>query len=160
MRAIFGPGAQNIRRQFNNRKSAAVGWRACARGRGHHARAGVKFVSRKVAKAQSLKFSQKSQPRHSVGQVCLVSNVAKRFGPVCGGVFAANQPQFAAKFAKVWRGKFRSGRRRKSAALSLLSGQVSLGGGRDAKGRSLESQVASGCHRVVAPGPGFTPPLG
>jgi len=34
-------GWQNIRRQFNNRKSAAVGWRACVRGRGHHALAGA-----------------------------------------------------------------------------------------------------------------------
>jgi len=78
---------------------------------------------------------KESQPRRSVGQVCLVSNVAKQFGPVCGGVFAANQPQFAAKFAKARRGKSRSGQRRKSAALSLLSGRVSLGNGRDADGR-------------------------
>jgi len=85
-----GLGWRSGQQPFNNRKIAVVAWRACVRGRGHHALAGVKFVSRKVAKAQSLKFSQKSQPRHSVERAWLVSSVAKRFGSVCGGVFAAN----------------------------------------------------------------------
>jgi len=56
----------------------------------------------------------------------------------------------ATKSAKVWRGKPRSGQRRKSAALSLLSGRVLLGSGRDADGRRSESQFVAVCRRVVA----------
>jgi len=95
-------------------------------------------------------LAQKSWPRRSVWRAILVSNVAERFGPVCGGVSAANQPWFAAQFAKVWRDKFRSGRRRKSTNLLLLSRCVSLGSGRDADGRRLRSHVVSACRRGVA----------
>ena len=56
----------------------------------------------------------------------------------------------AAEFAKARRGKFRTGRRRKSRARSWLSGRVSLGSGRDADGRRLRSHVVSACRRGVA----------
>jgi len=56
----------------------------------------------------------------------------------------------AAKFATARRSKSRSGRRRKSTALLVLSGRVSLGSGRDADGRWLKGQFASACRRVVA----------
>ena len=115
----------------------------------------MQFVSRKVAKVQSLKFSQKSQPRHSVERAWLVSSVAKQFGLVCGGISAANPAPFAAKFATAGRDKSRSGRRRKSAALSLLSGRVSLGRGRDADGRRPESPFVAACRWVVAQARGF-----
>ena len=102
------------------------------------------------AQAKGAPRGRKSQPRRSVGWVGLVSSIAKWFGPACGGVSAAKLAQFAAKFAKARRGKFRSGRRRKSTARSLLSGRVSLGSGRDVDGRWPEGQVVSACRRVVA----------
>jgi len=110
----------------------------------------VKFVSRQVAKAQSLKGNKVSLPRHSAWRASLVSSVAKWFGPVCGGVFAANLAQFATKSATARRDKYRSTLWRKSTILLLLSGRVSLSSGRDADGRRPTSQVATACHRVVA----------
>ena len=89
--------------------------------------------------------------RRPVWRAALISSVAKLFGSGCCGVSAANLAQLAAQFAKVWRGKSRSGRQRKSTALFLLSKQISLSCGRDADRRWPESQVVSGCRWVVCP---------
>jgi len=82
-------------------------------GRAHGARSGASGMNAHTAK-------KVSQGAASDGRG-LWAIFAKLFGPACGCVAAAKLAQLAAKFATAWRGKSRSGRRRKSAGVGQCS---------------------------------------
>ena len=89
-RAVLGPGGSEVAGDdltiAKKQRSAGGLGRADAGIMRVQARGARSGVGRKRKERPRCK---ESQPRRSVGKVCLVSNVAKRFGPVCGGVFAA-----------------------------------------------------------------------
>jgi len=115
----------------------------------------VKFVSRKVAKAQSLRSNKVSLPRRSVGRAGFVGNVAKLSGPVCGGIFAAASVRACDQIRQSLARQVPLGAAEKIIRLVSAQRAVELGCGRNSDGCWPESQVVSACHRVVAQARGF-----
>ena len=103
---------------------------------------------------------KESQPWHSVWRVGLVSSVAKRFGPVCGGVLAAEGVRACGQIRHGPAQQVSLGTAKKVNG-SVRAQRASLVGQRTRRRRTLARKP--GCHRLppgCCPGPGLHPPLG